>query len=339
MPVAISIFFFSMGCSGAPVTFTITVNPGGTLSSNAGLSALKLSTGTLSPAFATGTTSYTASVSNTTTSITTTPTTSDPTATVKVNGTVVASGAASGAIALNVGTNTITTVVTAQNGATTKTYTVTVTRAPSNDAYLSSLTVKTATLSPAFAFKTLAYTSSVPNATSSVTVTPALLDATASVKVNGTAVANKAASGAIALAVGSNTIDIVVTAQDGVTIRTYKVTVTRAMSGMNSVYNPGNGEETPTVSSLNQSVEANNILSPNGDGINDVWVVKNIALYPDNTVTVYNKAGQVVFTKKGYANDWDGAYRGSVVTEGTYYYLIDLGNGNSVKGFITVVNH
>src|SRR6202020_1234831 len=119
---------------------------------------------------------------------------------------------------LNVGQNTVTTVVTAQDGVTTKTYTVTVTRAPSTDAYLSNLKLTTATLSPTFAFKTLSYTASVPNATSSVTVTPSLLDVTASsLTVNGTAVANKTASGAIALAVGSNTINIVIVAQDGVT--------------------------------------------------------------------------------------------------------------------------
>ena len=91
---------------------------------------------------------------------------------------------------------------------------------PSTDAYLSNLKITTATLSPAFAYKTLAYTSSVPNATGSVTVTPFLLDITASVKVNGTAVANKTASGLDpTLAVGPNAIGIVVTAQDGSTTR------------------------------------------------------------------------------------------------------------------------
>ena len=122
-------------------------------------------------------------VSSGTTSISVTPTTADTTATITVNGTAVASGTASGAISLNVGSNAITTVVTASGGATIKTYTVTVTRAPSADAYLSNLKITTAALSPAFAFKTLAYTSNVPNATSLVTVTSTLLDATASMKV------------------------------------------------------------------------------------------------------------------------------------------------------------
>jgi hypothetical protein len=100
-----------------------------TVSSNANLSNLSLSAGTLTPVFASATTNYTASVSNAVSSITVTPTTSDAGATVTVNGTAVISGSPSGAIALAVGPNTITTVVTAQDAVTTKTYTTTVTRA------------------------------------------------------------------------------------------------------------------------------------------------------------------------------------------------------------------
>jgi hypothetical protein len=95
---------------------------------NANLSGLALSAGTISPAFSSGVTTYTASVSNTTTSTTVTPTLSSPTSTVKVNGATVASGAASMPIFLAPGLNTITVVVTAQDGVTAKTYTLTVTR-------------------------------------------------------------------------------------------------------------------------------------------------------------------------------------------------------------------
>jgi len=103
-------------------------NSFGGLVTRAPLSGLALSAGTLSPSFAGETTSYTASVPNTVTTITVTPTVADLTATVKVNDTPDESGTASGAIALNVGSNTITTVVTAQDGTTTSTYIVTVTR-------------------------------------------------------------------------------------------------------------------------------------------------------------------------------------------------------------------
>ncbi|ACM21690.1 cytochrome c, 20 heme-binding sites [Geotalea daltonii FRC-32] len=209
-------------------TYTVVVTRAG--SSNADLSNLVLSSGTLSPAFSSATTSYTASVANSVSSITVTPTEADTTATTTVNGTAVNSGTASGPIALSVGANTITTVVTAQDGTTTKTYTVVVTRAAaaSTNANLSNLVLSSGTLSPAFASGTISYTASVANPVASITVTPTVEDATATVKVNGTTVASGTASAPIALVVGSNTITTVVTAQDGTTTKTYTVTVTRA---------------------------------------------------------------------------------------------------------------
>ena len=98
-----------------------------TESSDADLSALTISAGTL-PAFAAGTTSYAVDVDNDVASVTLTPTTNDDGATLTVDGTAVASATASGAITLNVGANAIAIVVTAQDGTTEKTYTVTVTR-------------------------------------------------------------------------------------------------------------------------------------------------------------------------------------------------------------------
>ena len=104
-----------------------------TLSTNANLSALVLSSGTLSPAFAANTTSYTASVNNAVSSITVTPTVEQANATIQVrvnagSYTSVTSGTASGALSLNVGSNTVDVRVTAQDGTTQKTYTSTVTR-------------------------------------------------------------------------------------------------------------------------------------------------------------------------------------------------------------------
>jgi protocatechuate 3,4-dioxygenase beta subunit len=99
------------------------------VSADATLQGLTLSEGTLAPAFTAGTTSYAASVPNTTTSITVTPIVTASGATVRVNGAVVASGAASGSIALSVGANAIAVSVTAADGTTTQVYSVTVMRA------------------------------------------------------------------------------------------------------------------------------------------------------------------------------------------------------------------
>ena len=96
---------------------------------DANLSALALSAGTLTPAFSAGTQSYTATIGNGVTSITVTPTVAQSGATVRVNGTLVTSGTPSGAIAMSVGLNDISIVVTATDLTTTKTYNLTVERA------------------------------------------------------------------------------------------------------------------------------------------------------------------------------------------------------------------
>ncbi|WP_276499474.1 cadherin-like beta sandwich domain-containing protein [Pontibacter litorisediminis] len=111
----------------------IRVGPAGpVLSSNANLAALSLDAGTLSPAFAPGTTAYSATVANQASSLSVFPTKADANATIKVrinNGafTLVSSGTASPALPLNVGGNQLDVQLTAQDG-TVRTYTVAVTR-------------------------------------------------------------------------------------------------------------------------------------------------------------------------------------------------------------------
>jgi hypothetical protein len=96
---------------------------------DATLSGLAISAGSLTPLFSSSNTSYTASVSNAVSSITVTPTATAANSTITVNTISVTSGSASAPIALAEGPNTITIVVTAQDGVTTQTYTITVTRA------------------------------------------------------------------------------------------------------------------------------------------------------------------------------------------------------------------
>ncbi|PKL35386.1 MAG: hypothetical protein CVV44_21505 [Spirochaetae bacterium HGW-Spirochaetae-1] len=216
-------------------TYTITVKRLG--SHIADLSAIALSQGTLTPSFTSGTLSYTAEVANAITSLTVTPTTAESHAMIDVNGVAATSGTAVTVSNLLVGGNTIRIVVTAQDGTTTKIYTVTVTRKASSNANLSGLAISQGTLSPTFAAGTTSYSATVANTITSMTVTPRVEDGTATVKVNGTAVASGSASQAISLATGTNTITIAVTAQDGVTVRIYTVTVTRQKS--NNAYLSG----------------------------------------------------------------------------------------------------
>jgi photosystem II stability/assembly factor-like uncharacterized protein len=347
------------------------------------LASLTLSAGTLNPVFSSSTLAYTASVPNAISSITVTPTAANAGATITVNGTAVSSGGTSGGIALAVGLNTITTVVTAPGGSPTKTYTVGVTRNPprniwtgnpltftkaayantnleanqdrltdnvwltrgsnqglfniaqqgsysnpgpldtewaygttadidsltfqswldwhgrnppsavgrdavlhliEDDIYidikilswqegtggafsyirstgvpgpshtLTNLSLSTGALSPGFAPKTYAYSTTVPPGTSSVTVTPVAEEVGATITVNGSAVTSGSPSGSIALVSGLNIITAVVTAPGGGFVRTYTLRVTRGTAGAGIVmdfegllHSDGGTDPTPKV--------------------------------------------------------------------------------------------
>lgn len=107
-------------------TFTITCSAA--VATDATLSALTLSAGTLNPSFSSTTTSYSAAVTSDVSSVTVSPVTTDSNATVRVNNTTVTSGS-SATVSLATGANTITVMTTAADGVTTMSYTVTVTRA------------------------------------------------------------------------------------------------------------------------------------------------------------------------------------------------------------------
>jgi len=109
-----------------------------------------------------------------------------------------------------------------------KTHSPIVTSSSSANTALESLVLSSGTLSPDFSGDTTSYTSSLPYAVDSLTVTPTTSDPTASVQVNDTAVTSGSPSNDINLEVGPNTIDVTVTAPDGTTSRTYTVIVTRA---------------------------------------------------------------------------------------------------------------
>jgi gliding motility-associated-like protein len=81
-----------------------------------------------------------------------------------------------------------------------------------------------------------------------------------------------------------------------------------------------------------------NAFSPNYDGINDVWNIKNIELYPGATIEVYDRYGRIVYRTTGASQPWDGTVSGKQIPVGTYYYIIDLKDGSSKKsGSVTLL--
>ena len=301
----------TLAVGGTTVTVQVTAQDGSTqsytvavtraASSDATLSALALSQGSLSPSFASGTLAYTASVPNSVSSLIVTPTTNDANATATVNG-----ASATTPVTLALGSNTVTVQVTAQDGVTTQSYTVTVTRAAlSSDATLSALSLSSGSLSPSFASGTLAYTASVPNSVSSLIVTPTTNDANATATVNGAS-----ATTPVTLAVGSNTVTVQVTAQDGVTTQSYTVTVTRAASLTVALTGPSGAVTGPftvtaTLSSPVVSFVASDVTVVNGQvtGVTGSGTSYAIAVTPvlGQQVSVSVAAG-VVSTALGTSN-------------------------------------
>ncbi|MFQ5445814.1 MAG: gliding motility-associated C-terminal domain-containing protein [Saprospiraceae bacterium] len=84
------------------------------------------------------------------------------------------------------------------------------------------------------------------------------------------------------------------------------------------------------------SVIIYNGISPNGDGVNDSFTIENIEQFPDNELRVYNRWGNLVFRQQGYQNTWNGKYRSSDLPDGSYFYLLTLGDGREFSGFLQI---
>jgi len=129
---------------------------------------------------------------------------------------------------------------------------------------------------------------------------------------------------------GENTQTIIVTDQS-----TYSVTVT-------DINGCSNADEIKITVKKTEKPELiiYNTFTPNGDGVNDTWHIKNIELYPNNTVEINNRNGNLVYKNERAITQWDGTYYkdGKDLPAATYYYIIDLGNGpDIIKGNVTII--
>jgi gliding motility-associated-like protein len=84
-------------------------------------------------------------------------------------------------------------------------------------------------------------------------------------------------------------------------------------------------------------IEIPNVITPNGDGFNDVLVIKNLDKYTDNNLLIADRAGKIVYEKNAYQNDWDAQN----IPDGTYYYILSYKNKSNskgvIKGLITII--
>jgi gliding motility-associated-like protein len=85
------------------------------------------------------------------------------------------------------------------------------------------------------------------------------------------------------------------------------------------------------------------VFSPNDDNTHEFWEIENINLYPEALVQVYDRTGRQVYNRRNYINAEEDAFsgkdqQGRTLPSGTYYYIIDLENEDTVfKGVLTIV--
>ena len=198
------------------------------------LSGLSLSNG-VSLNFSPSRTSYTVRVANSISSIRVTPTASDSAATIRVGSRVVASGNASNSISLSEGVNTIGVSVISGNG-DVNTYTITLIRAAaagsnlSDDATLSNLRLSSINFNESFSSGRSSYTADIGSNIANVTITSNAHHRGATITVDGSSVAS-GSSRNIPITSNQQTIRVVVTSEDGGTVRTYTIALTRAQGG------------------------------------------------------------------------------------------------------------
>ena len=89
---------------------------------------------------------------------------------------------------------------------------------------------------------------------------------------------------------------------------------------------------------INNVIFIPNVLTPNNDGYNDTWYIKNLYLFPSNDVTIVSRWGDVVYKSSNYQNDWEGQFSGGLLPAGTYYYILDVGGSWGIlKGDVTII--
>lgn len=113
------------------------------------------------------------------------------------------------------------------------------------------------------------------------------------------------------------------------------VTNIATVSAMETDSNPADNQSTDKKEITDIIIP--NIFTPNGDGLNDRFEIKNLHLYQENEISIINRWGNSVYEKKGYENIWDG----NGLDEGTYFYVLKVKNATGTwkafKGYITLL--
>ncbi|MCD6017052.1 MAG: hypothetical protein K0S53_173 [Bacteroidetes bacterium] len=126
------------------------------------------------------------------------------------------------------------------------------------------------------------------------------------------------------------------TSVDSLSPGTYSITV-KAVNAANAVIDSVFFSYTVVANVEPCLITVYNGFTPDGDGINDTWIIENIENYPTNSVSIFNRWGTKVWNTSNYDNGqnrWDGKNNnGAELTSGTYFYVIEIENGVK-KGWV-----
>lgn len=85
-------------------------------------------------------------------------------------------------------------------------------------------------------------------------------------------------------------------------------------------------------------LDIKNVITANDDGYNDTWIIEGVEFFPNMDVKVYNIYGNLVYQNESYQNDWTGEYKGDILPDGTYMYVVMPGGTDAVlKGNLTIL--
>lgn len=126
---------------------------------------------------------------------------------------------------------------------------------------------------------------------------------------------------------------------------TLGITVTAQQEGLSTQWaqvgsaeadrNIADNEAPATVDIIQLAIP--NVFTPNGDGVNDAFVIRGIEAFPQHRLVIFNRWGHEIYHSTNYKNNWAGGN----VSEGTYYYVLEVktpsGPWQVFKGFVTIL--
>ena len=88
-----------------------------------------------------------------------------------------------------------------------------------------------------------------------------------------------------------------------------------------------------TIQVLDEAIIIPNVITPNGDGKNDLFTIQNLQFYANSKLTIFDRWGNQVYSTSNYLNNWNGGGQ----SDGVYYYVLTLATGKEYHGFLQII--